>query len=192
MLIIQEIFGYFLIGLIGMLGLSILYLPVYFILRKRMSLMRQAAYFLFAVCILVILSATVLDGIIMNKMDGKGIITENPTLNMVLFHSFTENWLMGERKKITQILANVLMFVPLGFIYPIAFPKTRRLWKTTIGMALFSFLIEFIQYFIGRCADIDDLVLNTMGGVLGYFAFYMFLKLWKLIKRRQKGSGSSS
>lgn len=175
-----------------MLGLSILYLPVYFILRKRMSLMRQAAYFLFAVCILVILSATVLDGIIMNKMDGKGIITENPTLNMVLFHSFTENWLMGERKKITQILANVLMFVPLGFIYPIAFPKTRRLWKTTIGMALFSFLIEFIQYFIGRCADIDDLVLNTMGGVLGYFAFYMFLKLWKLIKRRQKGSGSSS
>lgn len=111
---------------------------------------------------------------------------------MVLFHSFTENWLMGERKKITQILANVLMFVPLGFIYPIAFPKTRRLWKTTIGMALFSFLIEFIQYFIGRCADIDDLVLNTMGGVLGYFAFYMFLKLWKLIKRRQKGSGSSS
>lgn len=192
MLIIQEIFGYFLIGLIGMLGLSILYLPVYFILRKRMSLMRQAAYFLFAVCILVILSATVLDGIIMNKMDGKGIITENPTLNMVLFHSFTENWLMGERKKITQILANVLMFVPLGFIYPIVFPKTRRLWKTTIGMALFSFLIEFIQYFIGRCADIDDLVLNTMGGVLGYFAFYMFLKLWKLIKRRQKGSGSSS
>lgn len=192
MLIIQEIFGYFLIGLIGMLGLSILYLPVYFILRKRMSLMRQAACFLFAVCILVILSATVLDGIIMNKMDGKGIITENPTLNMVLFHSFTENWLMGERKKITQILANVLMFVPLGFIYPIAFPKTRRLWKTTIGMALFSFLIEFIQYFIGRCADIDDLVLNTMGGVLGYFAFYMFLKLWKLIKRRQKGSGSSS
>lgn len=192
MLIIKEIFGYFLIGLIGMLGLSILYLPVYFILRKRMSLMRQAAYFLFAVCILVILSATVLDGIIMNKMDGKGIITENPTLNMVLFHSFTENWLMGERKKITQILANVLMFVPLGFIYPIAFPKTRRLWKTTIGMALFSFLIEFIQYFIGRCADIDDLVLNTMGGVLGYFAFYMFLKLWKLIKRRQKGSGSSS
>lgn len=78
MLIIKEIFGYFLIGLIGMLGLSILYLPVYFILRKRMSLMRQAAYFLFAVCILVILSATVLDGIIMNKMDGKGIITENP------------------------------------------------------------------------------------------------------------------
>lgn len=189
MLIIQEIFGYFLIGLIAMLGLSILYLPVYLLLRKRMSLMRQAAYFLFAVCILVILSATVLDGIIMNRMDGKGIITENPTLNMVLFHSFTENWLMGERKKITQIIANVLMFVPLGFIFPIAFPKIRRLWKTTIGMALFSFLIEFIQYFIGRCADIDDLVLNILGGVLGYIVFYLFLKLWKLIKRRQKGSG---
>ena len=46
-------------------------------------------------------------------------------------------------------------------------------------MLLFSFLIEFIQYFIGRSADIDDLILNTLGAMLGYFIFYIFSGLFR-------------
>lgn len=58
MLIIQEILGYFLIGFIGMVCLAILFLPIYFLLRKRIPLSRQIVFFLLVVCILVISSAT--------------------------------------------------------------------------------------------------------------------------------------
>ena len=144
MLIIQEILGYFLIGFIGMVCLAILFLPIYFLLRKRIPLSRQIVFFLLVVCILVISSATFLE------------------------------WIIA---------------CLLGFIFPIAFAKMRKLWSTTICMMLFSFLIEFIQYFVGRSADIDDLMLNTLGGILGYFVFYIFSKLFKDKKLWKKLNG---
>lgn len=45
-------------------------------------------------------------------------------------------------------------------------------------MAAFSFLIEFVQYFTGRSCDIDDLMFNTLGGVLGYGLFVLISKLF--------------
>ncbi|MDE6314323.1 MAG: VanZ family protein [Lachnospiraceae bacterium] len=178
MLIIQEILGYFFMGLIGIAGLCLLYSPAYFILRKKIPFSRQAAYLLFTACIITILSATVFDSIIFSLMDRNGILTDRHSLNLIPFQCFMEIWLMGQQKQFTQTLANILMFVPLGFIFPIAFTKAQKLWKSTLCMALFSFLIEFIQYFIGRSADIDDLMLNTFGGMLGYGVFYAFFKLF--------------
>ena len=34
-------------------------------------------------------------------------------------------------------------------------------------------LIETMQYFIGRSADIDDVIMNTIGGLLGYLLFWI-------------------
>ena len=179
MLIIQEILGYFLIGIIGMVILSVCYLPIYFILRKRIPLSRQIVYFLLGVCVLVICTATFLEWIIACVLDGRTVIAAQRSLNLIPFQFITETWAMEARKQITQSIANILMFLPLGFIFPIAFAKMRKLWSTTICMMLFSFLIEFIQYFVGRSADIDDLMLNTLGGILGYLVFYIFSKLFK-------------
>ena len=179
MLIIQEILGYFLIGIIGMVILSVCYLPIYFILRKRIPLSRQIVYFLLGVCVLVICTATFLEWIIACVLDGRTVIAAERSLNLIPFQFITETWAREARKQITQSIANILMFLPLGFIFPIAFAKMRKLWSTTICMMLFSFLIEFIQYFVGRSADIDDLMLNTLGGILGYLVFYIFSKLFK-------------
>lgn len=192
MLIVQEILGYFLIGLIGMVGLSILFVPVFFLLRKKIPLLRQVVYFLFVVCILVICSATFLEWTITAMLAGRDILDAERSLNMIPFKFVTENWLMGERKQITQTIANIIMFMPLGFIFPVAFRKMRKLWKTTICMMIFSFLIEFIQYFVGRSADIDDFMLNTLGGILGYLVFYIFSKLFKEKKIWKKLSGTAS
>lgn len=178
-LMLQEILGYFFIGLVAIPVIAVFYLPVYFILRKKNPLSQQIPYFLLTVCILVILMATVLGAVISNMMDGRGFIADRHVLNIIPFQAFTEDWLMGEEKKITQIIANILMFVPLGFIFPVAFAKMRRWWKTVLCMAAFSFLIEFVQYFIGRSADIDDFLLNTTGGLLGYFVFCLFFRLLK-------------
>ena len=70
----------------------------------------------------------------------------------------------------------MLMFVPLGFLLPVVFKNFRSTFKTTLLVFLFSFSIEVIQYFIGRSADIDDLILNTLGGIIGYGIFILFNK----------------
>ncbi len=171
MLVLQEISGYILIGIIITAALFVLYLPVFLVLRKRVAFARQVIYFLLVVCIIVILSATVIIGF-------KIVPVKNRFLNLVPFKVFTETWEMGLVKQFTQTIANVIMFVPLGFIFPVAFAGCRRLYKTTIYMAVFSFLIEFVQYFTGRSSDIDDLMLNTLGGVLGYLVFALFCKLF--------------
>ncbi len=179
MRMIQELLGYFLIGIIGMLVLAILYLPIYFILRKKIAFMRQLAYFLLIVCFLVICDATFLVDIGLNLINDSPIFVTDHHLNLIPFQFITTSWSMEARKRITQEIANVLMFMPVGFIFPVALKKMRSFWKTTASMMIFSFFIEFVQYFIGRSADIDDLILNTLGGALGYLVFYIFSKCFK-------------
>ena len=176
MLMLQSILGYFLIGIFSMLVLGILYLPVYFILRKKVTLSRQIPYFLFGVCIIVISTATFLGWIILNIMEGQSVCATEHFLNLVPFQSFMGDWAMGSRNQITQLIANIFMFVPMGFITPVAFKKVRTFPKTILCMVAFSFCIEFIQYFIGRSADIDDLILNTLGGIFGYGIYVLFSK----------------
>lgn len=179
MLIIQEILGYILIGIMGMVILAVCYLPIYFILRKKIPFSRQLVYFLLGVCVLVICTATFLEWIIACALDGRPVIAARHSLNLIPFQFITETRAMGVRKQLTQTIANIVMFLPLGFIFPIAFKKARTFWKTTVSMMLFSFFIEFVQYFIGRSADIDDLMLNTLGGMLGYLIFCLFSKRFK-------------
>lgn len=171
MLIVQEILGYVLIGAVGMLILAFCYAPVFFILRKRIPPKRQLACFFFGVCVLVISGATFLETILFALLDGNLVIADQKSLNLIPLRFLTQSWEMGLRKQITQSVANVLMFVPLGFIFPVVFRKMRSFRWTAGCMMFFSFLIEFVQYFIGRSADIDDLLLNTLGGMLGYLIF---------------------
>lgn len=191
MVIIQEILGYFLIGIIGMAILAVCYLPIYFILRKRIPLSRQIAYFLLGVCVLVICAATFLGWIVACVLDGRSVLAAERSLNLIPFQFITETWAMGARKQITQTIANVVMFLPLGSVFPAVFKKARMFWKTAAYMMLFSFFIEFVQYFIGRSADIDDLMLNTLGGMLGFLVFYVFSKIFKGKKFWKKFNGMS-
>ncbi|WP_428829607.1 VanZ family protein [Paenibacillus riograndensis] len=45
------------------------------------------------------------------------------------------------------------------------------LWENGINDFFASFSIEFVQYFLGAAADIDDVILNLLGGILGYVLF---------------------
>ena len=65
----------------------------------------------------------------------------------------------------TMFIANVLMFVPLGFLMPVLW---RQTWWQTLLIALAAILcIELIQPFFARSFDVDDILLNFAGGVLG-------------------------
>lgn len=172
----QQLFGYILIGLVALAFLTVCYLPFYFLLRRRFSFWRQTAGFLLGAWILVITFVTVLDCVISNFQSFGTIFSSYHRINLIPFRFITEPK-VGDVDLFGQGIANILMFVPLGFIVPVALPRLRCFRKTYLTMAIFSFSIEVFQYFIGRCTDIDDLLLNTLGGIWGYGLFRCFSRL---------------
>ena len=65
---------------------------------------------------------------------------------------------------------NIIMFLPVGF-FAALFSDKPRWWKSTLLTAALSLFIEVFQLFVSRGTDVDDLILNTMGGLLGYLTF---------------------
>ena len=75
---------------------------------------------------------------------------------------------------ILNIFANTLLFIPLGLLTPLIWEKYDSFYKIlTLGL-ISTCLIEFIQIFIGRSTDIDDVILNTIGVIIGYTIFKLF------------------
>ncbi len=179
MFMIREILGYCIISAIGIACMAVLYAPVCFLLRKRVPPKKQIACFLFGACVIMVLAATVVVG-------ATGTAAADRSLNLVPFRVFQETWDMPQPKKIAQTVANIVMFIPLGFMLPTAFRGMRYFWKTALSLTLFSLAIETAQYFTGRSADIDDLMLNASGGILGYLAFFIISKLVR--KKRPRKS----
>ena len=73
-----------------------------------------------------------------------------------------------------NVIGNIAIFIPFGYIVAdvikIACKKTNFI-ITIIYVLITSLSIEVIQYFIGRAFDIDDIILNFVGGVIGYIAY---------------------
>ncbi|MGL5315523.1 MAG: VanZ family protein [Peptostreptococcaceae bacterium] len=77
-----------------------------------------------------------------------------------------------------NIFGNILMFVPIGFLLPLLWDKFQDFKKTVLLGFGISLLIEFTQLFLVRATDIDDLILNTSGAILGYLVFISFKRLF--------------
>lgn len=74
---------------------------------------------------------------------------------------------------IKNIIGNILLFIPLGLFITYKL-EIKRIYFLVI-IIYFSVTIETIQLIIGRVFDIDDIILNTFGGVIG-FIIYRILK----------------
>ena len=75
---------------------------------------------------------------------------------------------------ITNLFGNVIGFIPYGFILPVIAHKCRNgLFIVASGFSL-SLLVETVQLIakVG-CFDVDDLFLNTLGGLLGYVTYFI-------------------
>ena len=80
----------------------------------------------------------------------------------------------------SQIMWNVCLFMPLGGLLPCVFGFLRKgAWKTVLFCLLLSLCIETAQFFIGRVADMDDLICNTLGGVFGRALYTVAAWLFK-------------
>ena len=79
-----------------------------------------------------------------------------------------------------NLIGNVAMFIPLGIVWPGVFSKLDCHWKVIAAGVGVSLCIEILQLpFFARSTDIDDVILNSAGFLMGY-------GIWLLSKRIRK------
>ena len=71
-----------------------------------------------------------------------------------------------------QLALNVVMTVPLGFLWPLVRGK-KGVWRAVLAAFLLSLCIELLQPLLttNRTSDITDVIANTTGGLVGYLLF---------------------
>lgn len=146
---------------------AVLLAPVFFILniycfhnRNRASL-----YFLFAVYLSAMFAVVGLPDIRYIRFD--------PHFNFVPFRYMFSDSLNS--------FLNVVLFFPMGLLLPLFWIRFQRLWITLLFGFQISFLIEVLQIFTYRASDINDLITNTFGTLLGWITARLVLRLFPAI-----------
>ena len=77
----------------------------------------------------------------------------------------------------SNILGNIAIFMPLGYLLPLLFLKINNIYKVLSISLCLSITFEILQYtlYLGS-ADIDDIILNTLGGIIGYGVYILIKK----------------
>ena len=84
--------------------------------------------------------------------------------------------LEGSEWGLYMLLGNVVMFLPLGF-FPALLWRNPRWWRSVLAAGGASLSVEIVQIFVGRSSDINDLILNTLGGLTGYGLYRLLARL---------------
>jgi glycopeptide antibiotics resistance protein len=101
----------------------------------------------------------------------------NPQTNWVPFRSMIGDWQFGGWTLIINFLGNIVAFLPMGLLPPHIRIRRTALWQVAVFSLSISFAIEAAQYVSGRrVPDVDDLILNTVGGMLGWAGGRMMSK----------------
>ena len=93
----------------------------------------------------------------------------NITLFKEIKRFYTYRELLGMKAFLINTVGNVVCFMPFGFILPIITELGKRWYNTFLLSFLMTFTIETIQLvFKVGSFDVDDMFLNTVGGIAGY------------------------
>ena len=106
-------------------------------------------------------------------------------MNLVPFHTIGNYWKVVTRWEFTPLFyhcvinlgGNLLLFIPIGYFLPRLWPFLRNFFSFLLTCTLAITLVELLQLvtLLGSL-DIDDLILNLLGMILGYLIFMIFKK----------------
>ena len=133
---------------------GLIMIPIFWFLNKKhiRSRLRTSLYFLLAVYLSAVFAVAGLPDIRYMRFQ--------PHFNFEPFaYMFSDA---------TSSLLNVLLFLPLGLFLPLLWNDYRPFWKTLLTGFFVSFLIEALQIFTFRATDVNDLITNTTGTLIGW------------------------
>lgn len=87
---------------------------------------------------------------------------------------------LGMGAVVLNIVGNVVAFVPFGIFLPMYSERCRKFWKAVYCSFELSLLVEVLQLIakVGSF-DVDDLILNTLGGMIGYLIYRFTVCLFR-------------
>ena len=117
---------------------------------------------------------------------GKPFLDVFTSINLIPFKTIFEQ-IVGRNEVVSQIdiadvsilnlLSNIFLFSPIGFFVPLINERYISLKKIILIGVSTSCVVEVIQLFIGRSCDIDDVILNTCGVVIGFIIFKVYKRI---------------
>lgn len=84
----------------------------------------------------------------------------------------------GSKMFFRNVVGNMLMFMPYGF-FASYFLKSKKPYLILFLSTIISILIETVQLVIGRVFDVDDILLNIVGGLFGYIIYRLIVRIEK-------------
>ncbi len=116
-----------------------------------------------------------------------GVISE---INLVPFKTIGEFWTVMLQSfgvegaevlfisSFANLAGNVVLFIPLGIFLPRLWKALERWWSCLAACAVLIIAVELTQYAAGLgSADIDDFILNMLGGAIGFMVFALCRKM---------------
>jgi glycopeptide antibiotics resistance protein len=107
----------------------------------------------------------------------------HPTMRSINVISFKEIWNVNASMASNRrnILGNIILFVPLGILLEtLLIHKKNNIVKNLLVIILISFSFELMQFiFAIGVSDINDLILNTLGGVIGILIYQGMIAVFK-------------
>ena len=177
---------------ISFLFLEFIFASIWLVIRsvvwtkqKNIDRKREAVLLLMYINLAVIIRFTFFP---MSKVDGQiqplifDIATAFPfRVNLVpLVNLFDYN---SKRDLLVNVIGNVAMFIPSGIVLPIIYKRLDTFVKVLLAGGGISLCIEIIQLpFSVRATDIDDLILNTVGVIMGYGIYVLIRYVRKIMK----------
>ena len=164
-----------------MIGITLLWIMIRAAVcykTKNFNWKREAQLILVYICIVVVARFTFFP---FSKVDGKVQplmfdaanalnfrINLLPFVYLMDYESRREAWI--------NVIGNTTMFIPLGIVWPVCFKQLDSHRKVIAAGVGTSLLIEILQLpFFDRVSDIDDLILNSLGFLIGY-GIYLLVK----------------
>ncbi len=100
------------------------------------------------------------------------------TIRMYIDYSYKLN-------SFENLVGNIVVFIPFGFLFPYVMKRGRNFFIMLLNVFIFVTGIEVFQLFSAFGAfDVDDILLNCFGAVIGYFLYLLFDKVRKSINKK--------
>ena len=156
--------------------------------RDKMNWKHEAALLLFVMVVTGIASQTVVPKFYWENgalgILGQGYADTAYMTNFVPFNKIAEvvsvlrqgMWWYA----MSELIGNIGIFIPVGFLLPLLWKKFEKVWITAIICFAMTLFIECIQLLIPlRATDVDDIIMNTIGGIIGYALFLIVRRIFK-------------
>lgn len=154
--------------------------------QRKISWKREARLILVYICLVVVARFTFFP---FSKVDGqiRPLVFDGANWFPFRINLLPFVYLMDypeRREAMLNLIGNTALFIPIGVIWPAVYKQLNTHGKVIAAGVGFSLCIEILQLpFCDRVSDIDDLILNSLGFLMGYGLYLLVKKLGKSDKK---------